>query len=117
MRISRTVRVTCAGLIACAIAAAAVHVRAHNAAGPQFEISFSAGARSEPVTGMVYLAISRDNQRTPIEQTGPTGVPLFSKYVEQLGPGVAAVIGGDDRGHPLASVRDIPAGDTGCSRS
>ena len=60
---------------------------------------------------MVYVAISRDNQPTPIEQTGPTGVPLFSNYVEQLAPGGAAVIGTAERGHPIASLRDIPAGD------
>ena len=48
-------------------------------AGPRVEITFSAGARAEPVTGMVYVAISRDNQRTPIEQASPTGAPLFSK--------------------------------------
>jgi hypothetical protein len=60
---------------------------------------------------MVYLAISRDNQRTPIEQTGPTGAPLFSKYVEQLAPGAPVVIGADDRGHPVASLRDVPAGE------
>ena len=45
--------------------------------GPRFEIAFSKDARAEPVTGMVYVAISRDNQRAPIQQTSPTGVPLF----------------------------------------
>ena len=90
---------------------AAAHVGAHGAAGPQFDISFTAGAHSEPVTGMVYVAISRDEKRQPIQETGPTGVPLFSKYVEQLAPGTAATIGGDDRGHPIASLRDIPAGE------
>jgi hypothetical protein len=33
---------------------------------------------------MVYVAISRDNQRTPIDQAGPTGAPLFSTFVEAL---------------------------------
>jgi hypothetical protein len=84
--------------------------RHSGAAGPRIEISFSAAARSQPVTGMVYVAISRDNSRTPIEQTSPTGVPLFSTYVEGLAAGSPATIGATDRGHPLASLRDLPAG-------
>jgi hypothetical protein len=75
------------------------------------EISFAAAARSEPVTGMVYVAISRDNKTPPIQQTDPTGVPLFSKAVEQLAPGAIVSLGAADRGHPVASLRDVPPGD------
>src|SRR5947209_11980392 len=78
---------------------------------PRVEISFTAGAHAEPVTGMVYLASSRENRTPPIQQTDPTGVPLFSKYVEQLKPGATVTLGPEDRGHPVASLRDIPAGD------
>ena len=85
--------------------------RATVAGTPAVEISFAKEARGEPVTGMVYVAISRDNQRSPIEQTGPTGVPLFSHYVEGLAPGTTAAITVEDRGHPLRSLRDLPAGD------
>ena len=111
MRLSRTSRVLLAAVLATSAAAGAPRLRAHTLAGPRFEITFASSARTEPVTGMVYLAISRDNQRSPIEQTGPTGVPLFSTYVEQLSPGVAAVISTAERGHPVASLSDIPAGD------
>jgi len=79
--------------------------------GPRIEITFSKEARAEAVTGMVYVAISRDNQRPPIEQAAPTGVPLFSRFVEGLAPGSPATITGGDRGHPLPSLRDLPAGD------
>jgi Putative esterase len=79
--------------------------------GLRVEVSFAAAARGEAVTGMVYLAISRDNRTPPIQQTDPTGVPLFSKYVEQLQPGTAVTFTAEDRGHPVASLRDIPAGD------
>jgi enterochelin esterase-like enzyme len=81
------------------------------AAGPRIEIAFSREARTEPVTGMVYVAISRTHQRSPIEQTSPTGVPLFSQFVEGLAPGASAAIGADDRGHPLQRIRDLPAGE------
>jgi hypothetical protein len=81
------------------------------AASPAIEISYSKEVRGEPVTGMVYVAISRDNRRSPIEQAAPTGVPLFSHYVEGLAPDAPTAINGDDRGHPLRSLRDLPAGD------
>jgi len=79
--------------------------------GPRVEISFPASAHAGPITGMAYVAISRDTQRSPIDETDPTGVPLFSKYVDQLQPGAVVTIGAEDRGHPLASLRDVPAGD------
>jgi hypothetical protein len=79
--------------------------------GPRVEIAFTSGARTEPVTGMVYLAISRDNKRTPIEQADPTGSPLFSTYVESLGPERPAVIDSAATGHPVATLSGIPAGE------
>jgi hypothetical protein len=85
--------------------------QATTADGPRVEIVFTADARAEPVTGMVYLAISRDNRRTPIEQTGPTGSPLFSTYVDAFAPGRAAVVDSRAAGHPVVSLRDIPPGE------
>jgi hypothetical protein len=81
------------------------------AAGPRIEIAFSKAARAEPVTGMVYVAISRTDRGSPIEQTSPTGVPLFSQFVEGLAPGASATITAADRGHPIRSLRDLPAGE------
>ena len=78
---------------------------------PRIQISFAKEARADAVTGMVYVAISRDNRRTPIEQASPTGVPLFSKAVEGLAPGVVVPIGDADRGYPIESLRDLPAGE------
>ena len=80
-------------------------------AGPRIEIAFTRDARTEPVTGMVYVAISRDKARPPIEQTSPTGAPLFSRFVEGLAPGEPAAITASDRGHPIRSLRDLPAGE------
>ena len=66
-------------------------------------------ARAEPVTGMVYLAISKDNQNPPIQDTDPEGVPLFSAYVQDLKPGASVSITRENRGHPVASLAGIPA--------
>ena len=108
----RTRLLTAACLATSAAAGLAAVVPAAQARpGPRVEISFTQAARSEPVTGMVYLAISRDNQQTPIQQADPDGVPLFSKYVENLKPGATITLDAGDRGHPLRSLADIPAGE------
>lgn len=78
---------------------------------PSIEVSFSAAAHAKPITGRVYVAISRSDDKPPIEQTDPTGVPLFGHDVSDLKPGQPAAIDGDDFGAPLASLRDLPAGD------
>lgn len=82
-----------------------------SASGPRFEITFTRAARAEPVTGRVYVAISRTNSPTPIAQTSPTGVPLFSRPIDAQAPDQPAVIGADDLGHPVKSLRDLPAGE------
>jgi len=85
--------------------------RAGALASPRIEISFAKEARGEAVTGMVYVAIGRDNQRSPIEQASPTGAPLFSRYVDALAPGAIVAITADDRGYPVRSLSDLPAGE------
>src|SRR5436305_1515412 len=83
-----------ASALLAALASGAVHLSAQppapstgsGQAGLRVEISFSAAARSEPVTGMVYLAISKNNQSTPIQQTDPEGVPVLSAIVPDPEP-------------------------------
>jgi hypothetical protein len=108
MNISRAVPAVMVALCAAAALAARASQPVPRA---RFEVSFPAQAHAEPITGMVYVAISRENGRTPIDQTGPIGAPLFSTYVEALGPGTAAIIDSSTSGHPVGSLRDIPAGD------
>ena len=79
--------------------------------GVRFEISYPEVVRAEPVTGRVYLALSRNAGGQPIHEAGPTGVPLFGINVEHLRPGSPAVIDGSVFGHPLASLNDLPAGE------
>ncbi len=91
-----------------------------SAPGPRVEISFARNARAEAVTGRVYVAFARDAERvsqrpggpvpTPIDLTGPTGAPLFATAIDGLAPGATAVIDGNDFGHPVQSLRDVPAG-------
>lgn len=83
------------------------------AAQSRVEVSFSRAARATPITGRVYIAISRtsDAQHTPIEQVGETGVPLFGVDVQGLAPGARAVIDAGTFGHPVRSLRDLPRGE------
>jgi hypothetical protein len=104
-------RVLLAAALASAATAGALQLDARTQQAPAIEVSFASAARAGAVTGMVYVAISRDNQRTPIEQTDPEGVPLFSKYVDQLKPGVPVAFDAGYRGHPVKNLRDIPAGE------
>ncbi len=101
---------------ACLFSSASVYAPSafsQSANGPTFEISFTRSAHSAPVTGRVYVALSRTytGARTPILQTGETGVPLFGVNVEQLAAEKSAVIDARTFGHPVQSLRDIPAGD------
>jgi hypothetical protein len=81
--------------------------------GIRFEISFAESARPEPVTGRVYVAISRELGRWggPIQMTGETGVPLFGKNIENIEPGQVVVIDRAVFGHPVACVDEIPSGE------
>ena len=108
---SRT-RVLVAGCLATAAAFGAITTSAQlPPRGLRVEIAFSPAARSQPVTGMVYLAISKSNATTPIEQADPEGAPLFSVFVKDLKPGSGVTLTRENRGHPVASLADIPAGD------
>ncbi|MEP6620723.1 MAG: alpha/beta hydrolase-fold protein [bacterium] len=95
----------------CAVAFAAITLGAQ--AGPRFEISFAKSAHAEPVTGRVYVALTRiaDTSGTPIARSGESGDPLFGTNVENLPAGQTAVIDVSAFGHPVQSLRDIPAGE------
>lgn len=93
------------------LASSATVLAQRSAAGPRFTVSFPAAAHAGPITGRVYVAISKTNDRAPIQQTDTTGVPLFGVNVDQLAPGASATIDATTLGYPVRSLRDLPAGD------
>ena len=108
----RRTRLCASALLAALGATAAIRSGTQpGSGGLRVEIAFTAAAHAAPVTGMVYLAISRENQPSPIQQSETTGAPLFSHYVEQLKPETSIAITAADRGHPIASLRDVPPGE------
>jgi hypothetical protein len=79
----------------------------------RFAVTIAASARSEPVTGRLYVAVSRDSSptRSPIDQAGPTGAPIFGVSVEGRKPGEPMILDASAFGHPVQSLKDLPAGD------
>jgi len=79
----------------------------------KFELSFSRVAHSQPITGRIFVMISKNKQREPRLQAGfwSNSVPFFGKDVEKLQPGDVAVIDGNTLGYPVSSLQEIPAGE------
>ena len=88
-------------------------VPAQQSSSTKFEISFPASAHAGPITGRVFVVISKRETPEPRLQAGSWGdtSPIFGADVEALTPGRAAVIDGTTLGYPLRSLREIPVGD------
>ncbi len=80
---------------------------------PSFHITVPAGAHAQPITGRVYVILSREESKDLLDQIGSwqQETPFFGADVSALGPGKAAVIDANTLGYPLRSLKDIPAGD------
>jgi len=79
----------------------------------RFEISFSASVHKEPITGRVFVMISRNDQREPRLQAGSwrNSVPFFGIDIHSLKPGETTVIDEDVLGYPPKNLSEIPEGD------
>jgi hypothetical protein len=86
---------------------------AASAAEAKFEISFPASAHAGPVTGRVFVAVSKRETPEPILQAGNWNgqTPFFGIDVDRLQPGAAAVIDARTPGYPADSLANVPAGD------
>ncbi len=107
---SRSFRV--AGVVTAIFVAAITALVPLLASGEQrFEVSFPSAVHEEALTGRIYVMISRTAEREPRFQIGRSGVPFFGRDVVNLLPGEPGIIDATDLGTPVASLRDIPAGD------
>ncbi len=101
--------------VAAAISAAFLLVLAGcgGARGPRFEISFATSVHGQPITGRVFVVITRKDRPSPRLQVGSWELrsPFFGEDVSQLKPGQSAVIDAKTSGYPLKSLSDIPAGE------
>jgi hypothetical protein len=55
-------------------------------ADTRFEISFPGTVHAAPITGRVFIMISRDTQRGPRLEVERVGIPFFGRDVEKLAP-------------------------------
>ena len=93
--------------------------------GLTFQISFPSSVHAGPITGRVFLILSRNIEHcgpadmqaasaTPCEprlQVSRIGVPFFGRDVVELKPGAPSVIDNSDLGSPLERLAQIPPGD------
>jgi hypothetical protein len=78
----------------------------------RFDVTFPASVRAEPVTGRVYVMITRSGEREPRLQLNQVdGIPFFGCDVDRVAPGAVTVVDDSVPGFPVASLKDIPAGE------
>ena len=77
------------------------------AADTRFEISYPASSNPGPITGRVYVMISRMNDHEPRLQVGRVGIPFFGRDVEKLGAGQSAIIDASDLGLDLPELVNL----------
>ena len=82
-----------------------------HAAETRFEISYDRSVNAGPITGRVFLLISRSQNPEPRMQIGPNAIPMFGVDAEGLLPGKPAVIDQTTFGHPAESLSQLPSGD------
>ena len=86
---------------------------AGEAADARFEVSFPSSLEKGPITGRVFVMISRNAYGEPRNQAGGynQSIPFFGLDVDALEPGQNAVINASVLGYPLKSLSELPAGD------
>jgi len=78
----------------------------------RFTISFPASVHAKPITGRVFVIVTKTDKLEPRIQLLSEGAPpFFGKDVSALAPGQNAAINASTPGYPLESLKDLPAGD------
>jgi putative esterase len=102
-----------AGVILCLSLLAMYSGRVAAAADTRFEISYPVGLANGPITGRVFVVISKNNRVEPRLQAGSYSgsVPFYGLDVNALKPGDNAVIDTSVPGYPVDSLNQLPAGE------
>jgi hypothetical protein len=77
--------------------------------GAGFDITFSASLQSQPVTGRLFLILTKKPEPEPRLQL--RNALLFGVDVDRLAATTAVTINGKTPGYPVISLNDLPAGD------
>ena len=78
-----------------------------------FRLSYPTGREAGPVTGRAFLFVARTDAREPRLQSGASrgSEPFFGVDVEAITPGTTITIDPSVPGFPVASLRQLPAGE------
>ena len=81
--------------------------------GVRFAITVPAALRREPLTGRVFVVLSRDAEPDPRLQAGSwrSSVPFFGVDVQERLAGVPTIVDGRALGFPVNSLDELAAGD------
>ena len=80
--------------------------------GLRFEISFPSAVHAQPITGRLFVMISRTNEpEVRLQRTWFNSPEMIGVDVTRLEPGHAAMVDAAVLGTPLRSVNEIPPGD------
>lgn len=77
----------------------------------KFRISFPASVSTSPITGRMFLAISKRDSVEPRTRVGRYGVQLFGVDFEKLHPGSPVTIDGSTLGYPVKHLTELEPGD------
>jgi hypothetical protein len=78
---------------------------------PEFKISFPAAINNKPLTGRMFLVVSRADTIEPRMQVGRYGTQFFGVDFENLKPGQDVTVDAKTLGYPVNALKDIPPGD------
>ena len=78
-----------------------------------FQLSYPAGTNAGPITGRAFLFVARTDKEEPRLQSGADAgsEPFFGVDVDALAPGKTVTIDPAVLGFPVASLKQLPAGD------
>ncbi|GAB3905670.1 hypothetical protein GCM10028803_36870 [Larkinella knui] len=77
----------------------------------KFELSYPAAISSTPLTGRMFLIISRKDSTEPRLQVGRYGTQFWGADFEKLAAGKAVTIDGTTLGYPINALKDVPKGE------
>lgn len=99
-------------LVGLSVAPPLTQSKPHAKPSVRFEIRVPSSIHGAPITGRVYVMITRNGEREPrLQLNQADGIPFFGRDIARLAPGAAAVIDDTDLGYPVDNLRDIPPGD------
>ncbi|WP_191908778.1 alpha/beta hydrolase-fold protein [Larkinella humicola] len=77
----------------------------------KFELSFPAAISATPLTGRMFLIITRKDSTEPRQQVGRYGTQFWGADFEKLAAGKAVTIDGSTLGYPINALNDVPKGE------